>query len=465
MKKIYIASAISALIFASCKPSVNITTPPSAGNTDLRNYLAIGANMTAGYADSSLYVSSQFASIPKRLYDRFTLVTGVTGAKTSFIQPYLKTDNGFNYASDLTRVPKKVLSWVRHCNGDSSLSPIYYPGGYNLSDADYFTSPGANGQVNNIGVPGMRVADLPVAGYSSTLNMYAKRFFVGSSTTPMDELSYRVRNLEPTFFTLWLGFEDVLGFALAGGQGDGSMNAAVATGTTNYYNTNDITPATVFKTQYEAAVQVAISRGSQGILINLPDIERLPFFTALPIKGLYIPRQTLADSLTAMYAGYRYTFSLGYNNYIVKTHTGVLRQAVDGELLLMSCPIDSILCAGWGSTRPIPQEYVITTEELQNIRSATVIYNNFIRDMALRYNLPLSDMNTFMRTMSSSVVFNGITYNAQYLSGGSFSLDGVHPNPRGNALIANNIIGTINNFYKSSIPLMDANNYAGVLFP
>jgi len=58
MRKIYIMGAL-AVVFASCKPSVNITVPPKPGNADFTNYLAIGDNYTAGYADNSLTVTGQ----------------------------------------------------------------------------------------------------------------------------------------------------------------------------------------------------------------------------------------------------------------------------------------------------------------------------------------------------------------------------------------------------------------------
>lgn len=464
MKKLYIIG-VAALFMASCRPSVNITTPPTAGNADFRSYLAIGNSLTAGYADGSLYVTGQVNSYPQRLYEQFTLVTSVVGARTSFIQPYLHGDNGYGNSDAGTpnSRPRKVLSWVKGCTGDISLAPVNLPTwGADPLDAAPFVSPGPNGQVNNIGVPGIRVADYPVNGYGA-MNPYAARFYKDATKSPMDELIYRVNNLQPTFFTLWLGSNDVLGYALAGGQGDGSGNATPVMA--NYYNSIDITPTSVFKNEYERAVAVAISKGAQGALINIPDVERLPFFTAIPSNGLYIKTQAEADMLTAQYASYNYIFHLGYNQFIIRDNAGLVRQSVPGELILMTCPMDSITCAGWGSTKAIPQEFVLTTVELQNIRTYTVIYNNHIRDMAKRYNLAYVDINTYMKTLSSGMVYDGITYNTKFIAGGAFSLDGVHPNGRGYALVANKIIETINAFYKSTVPQMDANKFPGVLFP
>ena len=43
-----------------------------------------------------------------------------------------------------------------------------------------------------------------------------------------------------------------------------------------------------------------------------------------------------------------------------------------------------------------------------------------------------------------------------------FSLDGMHPNPRGYAYIANEIIKVINDHYKSHLPQLVPGNYPGV---
>lgn len=62
-------------------------------------------------------------------------------------------------------------------------------------------------------------------------------------------------------------------------------------------------------------------------------------------------------------------------------------------------------------------------------------------------------------------MYNGIGFNTSYVSGGAFSLDGVHPNPRGYALIANEYIKAINAKYGSSVPEVDVTRYTGIVFP
>ena len=465
MKKIYIIGAL-ACTFTACKPSVDITTVPTAGSAIFTNYLAVGNSLTAGYADGTLTASGQLNSYPQRLFEQFSKIQ-LHGAQGNFYQPLLHSDMGFGpdpVTPSINNRPRLVLEVVNNCLGIPTLSPVNLPTyAADPQDAAAYVSPGPGGQINNIGVPGIRVADYPVPGYGA-LNIYAARFYNNpTGGTPLDELQYRVNNLHPTFFTMWLGANDVLGYALAGGQGNGSGAAAPILG--NYFNSIDITPASVFQTEYDTAVQVAIGTGAKGALINIPDVTSIPFFTTIPANGLYITRQTLADSLNAFYASKNYTFQLGYNYFIIQDNAGVLRQAVPGELILLNTPQDSLTCAGWGSFKPILKQYVLTTDEIQNAKIATAKFNAIIAEAASRNNLALVDMNAYMGQIQSGMTYNGVTYSAQFVSGSAFSLDGVHLTPRGYAIVANQIINAINKQYGSTLTQIDPNQYHGVVFP
>jgi lysophospholipase L1-like esterase len=61
-------------------------------------------------------------------------------------------------------------------------------------------------------------------------------------------------------------------------------------------------------------------------------------------------------------------------------------------------------------------------------------------------------------------VFGAYTMKATYVTGGSFSLDGIHPSPRGYALIANAFLDAINSKYGSTLKKVDAKDYQ-ILYP
>ena len=150
---------------------------------------------------------------------------------------------------------------------------------------------------------------------------------------------------------------------------------------------------------------------------------------------------------------------------MIRDNGGNIRQAVTGELILLSTPSTNFTCLGWGSYTAIPQNYVLTTDEIQFIRAATTTFNGFIKQEAQKYNLAYVDMYSYLQTVAKGFAYNGINYNADYVTGGAFSLDGVHLTPRGYALVANEIIRTINGKYHSTIPYTDVNQFDGIIFP
>lgn len=452
-------------MFAACRPSVSITTEPTAGRAHFTNYLAVGGNYTGGFANGSLTANSQLYSYPNLLFGQFAMIPAPYGANGRFIQPLLNSDNGYPG-------PKLVLGTTSHpCTPTQTfLAPMPYKNFVqDPADAKKYVSNYNNGQINNIGVMPIRVADYPVVSWANAASAsgypYAARFYNNPAQTPMDELNFRVNNLYPTFVTVELGMNDVLTYALAGGQGDGTGHALPVA--LNIYNTMDITPYGVFDTLYDKILNAATITGASGALLNVPDITALPYFTAIPINGLVLDRQGQADSLLAFWKNqtWKKVFQPGSNYFIIKDHHGDVRQSVPGELILLSCPLDSISCAGWGSKKPIPEQYVLTTDEIQFIRTAVDNYNSFIFFESQRYKLAYVDINMFFKNLTAGITYNGITYNTQFIANGAYSLDGIHPTPRGYALYANEVIKSINAYYGSTIRPIDVNKYKGIEFP
>ena len=63
----------------------------------------------------------------------------------------------------------------------------------------------------------------------------------------------------------------------------------------------------------------------------------------------------------------------------------------------------------------------------------------------------------------SGIVVNGITFSSQFITGNTYSLDGVHPTTQGYGIVANAFIETINNKYGASIPLIKVATLPGSL--
>jgi len=439
MKKSYLLiAAAAALSIASCKSKIE-PEKATAGDADFSNYIAIGNSLTAGFADGTLYRSGQENSYPSMLAAQFQLAGG--GA---FKQPLLPGEAGW---PDLRR----VMGYSTDCLGVKSLGPVFY--GLKVDTAGSGASIASQGTFNNQGVPGIRCIDYTFAGYGA-FNPYSARFYPNpGSVRPLDVAIMA----KPTFFTMWLGSNDVLGYATSGGTGN---NGGIAIG--------DISPLSVFKASYEASVNALVALNAKGVLINIPDVTAIPFFTTVPIKGLALTRQGQADSLNAAYGGLNgIHFNVGANYWVITDSSvvGNMRQIKEGEYVCLSIPQNNLKCLGWGSIVPIPDAYVLDAQEVNNVKSATTAFNLEIEDVATKNHLGYVDANAYLASLQSGITWNGVSYTPTFVTGGAFSLDGVHLTPRGYALMANEILRVINATYHSTLPMVDINSKNGVLFP
>jgi lysophospholipase L1-like esterase len=437
-------AAIAALSIGSCKSKIK-PDAPMAGDANFSTYVAIGNSLTSGFADGTLYRSGQENSYPSMLAEQFALVGG--GA---FKQPLLPGESGWPIAPSAGYNVKRVLGYSTDCTGATSLGPILYTG---LPDtAGSSRSIASQGPFNNVGVPGIRCIDFTFTGYG-LLNPYAARFYANPATQrPVDIALQSV----PTFFTMWLGSNDVLGYATSGGTG---AVGGIAIG--------DISPVAAFKASYDYTAKALNDIGAKGVLINIPDVTTIPYFTTVPSKGLVLTRQGQADSLTAAYAALGIKFTVGANYFIMADSSapGNLRQMTAKDYICLSIPQNSLKCLGMGSIVPIPDQYVLDEKEVANVKAATDAFNQIISDAATTYGYGLMDANTYLRSLQSGITWNGVTYTPTFVTGGAFSLDGVHLTPRGYALVANQILKVINQTYHSTLPEVDVNKRNGVLFP
>jgi lysophospholipase L1-like esterase len=444
MKRTYLLLAAAAMSFAACKSNIEPETP-SKGDADFTTYVAIGNSLTAGFADGTLYRSGQINSYPSMLSQQFKLVGG-----GDFKQPLLPGEAGWPIAPAAGFFPKRELGYTKDCLGVTSLGPVLYTGSWGDTTGSA-TNIAVSGPYNNVGIPGIKCVHYGVAGYG-LLNPYAGRFFSNPGTQkPMDV----ALQLKATFFSVWLGSNDVLAYATSGGEGavDG-------------IGANDISPLAAFKATYDALIGQLVANGAGGVLINIPDVTSVPYFTTINPKGLNLTAAQ-AQGLTAAYAALGITFTEGPNYFIIADPAapGGMRKMTAGEYIVLTTPGDSLKCGGWGSTKPIPTRYVLTAAEVANVKTATNAFNAVIAENATKYDLALMDANTYLSSLSSGITWDGVTYSPAFVSGGAFSLDGVHLTPRGYALVANEILRVVNARYHATVPSVEINKYGGIKFP
>jgi len=438
MKKLYILGAVVCGLTA-CKPNIE-PKAPERGDADFSRYLAAGSSHTAGITDGSLYLDGQRNSYPLMLAQQFESVGG-----GEFKQPLVAGQHGWPTG-------KFILDYIQGpCDTLPRVGARLFKGALDTNGT--YNNIYSQGPFGNMAFAGGKVTDYIVPAFATT-NRYAYRMFKKPTTArPVDEL------LLPghTFFTLWLGIDDVMDYASTGGE--------VLAPPPGYRNV--ITSFDDFLKSYDSVINTLTRNGAKGVVMTIPNILEMPFFTVIPPNGLELNAKD-ANKFNLQYNNTQLHFDVGMNYFVIEDAKAPFgfRQLKEGEHVRMDVPIDSIKCKGWGSLVPMPARYVITADEVTKIKTAIENYNGVILSLGEKYNIPVADIRHYLKTvLKDGAQYNAADYSFNFISGSFFSLDGIHFTGRGNALIANQIIQMINYHYKSSVPMVDVNKFSGIKIP
>ena len=472
MKKIkfYIALFVFAFTgFSSCE-DVELDDF-SNGQADFSTYVALGNSLTAGFGDGTLYRSGQENSYPALLAESMSFV----GGSSDFNQPLTPNDvGGLTLAGN--PLPGFDTRLMLQEGAGGALGIVNTP---TASSTEVTNSVAGSGPFQNLGVPGAKSFHLlgpdygniaGLAAMPATANPYYVRF-----TQPGQSLLDAAMAQNPTFFTLWIGNNDVLTYAAAGGDADA------------------ITPPAQFQNFFGALLQGMTANGADGVVGNVPDILDLPYFTVVPTNPIPLDDAT-ANALNAGYATYnagldqivmvnpllapevaqrKINFSAGQNFPVfiddeLTDLTGFglpsIRQAKPGEVITL--PASSLFAGGAGTQSPLSGTFVLSINELDEISTAINSYNQIIDATAASFGVTVADMNSYFSSISNTgITYSGADYSTTFVTGGLFSLDGIHPTQKGYAVVANQFIDVINSSYGANLPTIDINKYPGVDLP
>lgn len=434
--KLVASITIILLCVIACKPKYEAPSF-SKGEIDPTRFVMIGGGHVAGYMNDGLYYEGQENSLANLIAQQLAKVGG-----GDFNQP-LVNESSIGISSNLLSPMK--LGYKTDCKGVTSLSPVRLAAQGDLSIFNQnIYSP--NALFGNYGIPGLKLSEV---FNTSVPNASSNPFFARMSSSANASVIDDAFASQPTFFSLFLGLEEVLEYAKSGGTNE------------------HITPNILFASYYEQVLQIATANGSKGVLATIPDVSEIPYFTTIPWNGLTLDAAN-NTTLNSIYNPLGYYFSIGSNPFMIVDSTAndfAVRQILPTELLTLSLPLDSVKCNQMGVLFPIRDEFVLDAGELQFLRGVIAEYNQTIRDLAAEYNLAVVDIFEFSKNLKSGFVYNGVTMSSKFVSGGAYSLDGIHYNAKGNALLANEFLKSINLKYKSRIPLLNANAYDATLFP
>ena len=466
------------------------------GTADFTTYVSLGNSLTAGYADNALYIEGQKTSWPKILSDQFALAGG-----GDFTIPYMNDNlGGLLYGGN------QISSNRLFFNGSG---PAVLSG----TPTNEIGVP-LTGQFNNMGVPGAKSFHLlsDTYGNPAGIGSYANPYFVRFASTASATILGDALAQNPTFFTLWIGNNDILSYATSGGAGvnqTGNMNPAT-------YGPNDITDPTVFAGVYNTLLTQLTNNGAKGAVANIPNVTTIPYFTTVPYNpvpldaatadqlntqllgpvkailtaygqgdrlatlsasgtnpllikdesltdlsaqltaaliggGVPAPQAGLMGSLYGQARHARGAAAVAGRDYVVLPTSSIIGKVQAG----VPAPFNTI-----GVTYPLQDTAVLTASEAAEVEVASAQYNTTIQDLATQFDLAFVDARAVLTQVNSGgIPYEGYVLKSDLVFGGAFSLDGVHPTPRGYALVANTFSTAINEKYGSNLPMVKLTSF------
>ena len=485
----------------------------SPGTADFSRYVALGNSLTAGFSDGALFKSGQMNAYPKLLADQFALVGG-----GSFTTPLMNDNVGgllFGGSINSEFLPRLVIEKFE--NGVPVIKSLIQAPYNQQSTTEAFNV--LSGPFNNMGVPGAKSFHLLAPGYGNpaglqtvprTANPYFVRFASNQSTSVLTDAMAQ----NPTFFSLWIGNNDVLGYALSGGDGS-----------------NPITPidgaaGVGFESTYNALVNTLTSNGAKGVIANIPDVKSISHFKVVTYNPLSPTSTSFGPQIPTLNATYAQlnaaftflgvpersiSFSTTSNSALViqdesianisaqlapvlqaggldpltagllASQYGQCRQAKPTDLFVL--PASSIIgvlnterynaliglgvpaaTAGQlsvnGITYPLQDKWVLLPSEQLEIETATIAFNTIIKNAADSKGLAFVDAHAILNQLANGgILFDTYHFTNQFVQGGAFGLDGVHLTARANSYIANKFLEAIEKTYGASFKKYKPQDY------
>jgi len=134
------------------------------------------------------------------------------------------------------------------------------------------------------------------------------------------------------------------------------------------------------------------------------------------------------------------------------------------EALLSTMPmVDTTQAFGFHPQNPWPSILILDADEIALARQATDAYNQLIAALAEAHGFALFDANAFMKSIVTNGGYSeqGLYFTATYVSGGIFSLDGIHLSNVGYGVVANQFISALNAKYDMAIAPVNLHNVLG----
>lgn len=457
----FLALLTLTLVLSGCKlqePSVTKTENDLNGES-ITSYVALGNSLTAGVQSGGLMEDFQKYSFPAQIAHQLGI--------TDFAQP-----------------------------------TVSYPGIPNVYELDPFTSnlvhaPGTGAPNNttypkpypNLGIPTATTWDILNATSSNTNFRY---YFFGEKNDAVDLVLRglgtafdQAKAQNPDLVTLWIGNNDILGYASSGGL-------KPPTPINDFVSPITSVPLQGFQNAYLALADSVASLNAKVVVANIPDVIVPPFFKVVGPE--------IAAALTAANIPYPLAYEKGTDDLSTGPATGqatvdnlnnfdVLITLVGGSYagdigkptghwyrdlaamkgvpvsaLLATMPaVDTTQAFGLHPQNPWPSALILDPDEIATVKQVTAAYNQIIAAAANQYGFALFDANGFLKQIldNGGYMADGLLFTTEFVNGGLFSLDGIHLTNAGYAIVANQFIDALNKKYGISIAHVSVRSVLG----
>jgi lysophospholipase L1-like esterase len=293
--------------------------------------------------------------------------------------------------------------------------------------------------ISNTAVPGAEVIDiyknLDTASNANSLT----QFFLGGLTQ-----AQMMERAHPTFVTVWIGNNDVLGAATSSPNGGDSTK---------------ITSVANFQARYGAMLDTVQAARPEGVLlIGVANVTAIPFFslgrTYWAIKNGLVPGAAFPAAFTV-------------SSNCAPIATGI--PGARGDSVLVPFPYGAALlgAAQAGAPRNLDcldsVAAVVVPSELRKLVTTVTAYNTYISAQATTRGWAYLDPNAKFAALAADTAQvrpfpyfpqgnAGDTVAVRRPFGRAFSLDAVHPSASTHRLIADTLRLLINSKYGTAIP-------------
>lgn len=447
---------------------------------DFSRFYVIGDGFSSGIMNGVLIANKQKYSYPNLIGEKINMYYG----SDLFLQPDIQSTRGYNIFEEQS-VGYYELYWEL----DQSMFPFRRTVDGELPEV-------WNGPVEflkNLSVPELRSYQIDIAS-NQVENIFADRLPI----RPEQSIADHVIQSDPAVVLLTQGIDDLKGYLLNGATGSGGNNPQTITKA-------DFTSFNLYRDSLEDLLaRLLTETESEVILATVPDPLTGPYFTSIPYH--MVLGYDIAFAEIGLLNNYYSEFNTHVRNYNLSQESELkgerpfidfdvdgghrfrsrviedptlpkvilednselpkIRQMEEGEMVLYSFLNLFKENDQYGKTEPITDVHVLTENQQSYFRDILKEYNDWLRIQAAGENrVHLFDISKIIQNVADGeVLVDGVNFGVEFTREGIYSADGIFLNPRGQAILTNNLIKLINQVFNLSVQSVDVNSYPSTDF-